>query len=159
MLSYWNAHGGHFWLAVTHAQLSREDNWHKRRQQRGRNTTFSIQLFLQCSMSPTLHNHWLLLVFFFLYSPCSVLRLVNYVYDFRWIQWFNNLTNRVISCQADGCHLNKFFVSFNLILCVVVSIISILPKVQEGKIHLYYCIYETKLCEAWEVCKCKDASI
>ncbi|XP_052222508.1 serine incorporator 1-like [Dreissena polymorpha] len=34
----------------------------------------------------------------------------------------------------DGeCGLNKFFVSFNLILCVIVSVISILPKVQEAQ--------------------------
>ncbi|XP_077316347.1 serine incorporator 3 [Lithobates pipiens] len=32
-----------------------------------------------------------------------------------------------------GCTENKFFISFNLILCVVVSVISILPKVQEGQ--------------------------
>ncbi|XP_063223816.1 serine incorporator 1 isoform X2 [Bacillus rossius redtenbacheri] len=33
----------------------------------------------------------------------------------------------------DACSLNKFFISFNLILCVIVSIISILPSVQEGQ--------------------------
>ncbi|KAF4521473.1 hypothetical protein B566_EDAN001770 [Ephemera danica] len=33
--------------------------------------------------------------------------------------------------HADGCGMNKFFLSINLILCVVVSIISILPAVQE----------------------------
>ncbi|XP_072270622.1 serine incorporator 3 [Pyxicephalus adspersus] len=32
-----------------------------------------------------------------------------------------------------GCALNKFFISFNLILCFIVSVISILPKVQEGQ--------------------------
>lgn len=31
----------------------------------------------------------------------------------------------------DDCALNKFFISFNLILCVIVSIISVLPSVQE----------------------------
>ena len=29
------------------------------------------------------------------------------------------------------CALNKFFISFNLILCVIVSVLSILPSVQE----------------------------
>ncbi|CAC5388110.1 SERINC1_3 [Mytilus coruscus] len=29
------------------------------------------------------------------------------------------------------CHLHKFFVSFNLILCVAVSVLAILPKIQE----------------------------
>ena len=30
-----------------------------------------------------------------------------------------------------GCSLNQFFISFNLILCVILSVMSILPKVQE----------------------------
>ena len=34
--------------------------------------------------------------------------------------------------QASGCHLNKFLISFNLIMCIVLSVISILPKIQEG---------------------------
>ncbi|XP_075032920.1 serine incorporator 3 [Mixophyes fleayi] len=33
----------------------------------------------------------------------------------------------------DGCTVNKYFISINLILCVIVSVISILPKVQEHK--------------------------
>ncbi|KAK9879794.1 hypothetical protein WA026_006854 [Henosepilachna vigintioctopunctata] len=37
----------------------------------------------------------------------------------------------VFFSKSDGCGLNKFFISFNLILCLVVSIISILPSVQE----------------------------
>lgn len=32
-----------------------------------------------------------------------------------------------------GCTLHKFFISFNLILCVIVSIISVLPRVQEAQ--------------------------
>ncbi|XP_040187115.1 serine incorporator 3 [Rana temporaria] len=32
-----------------------------------------------------------------------------------------------------GCTENKCFISFNLILCFIVSVISILPKVQEGQ--------------------------
>ncbi|KAK3870100.1 hypothetical protein Pcinc_024632 [Petrolisthes cinctipes] len=32
---------------------------------------------------------------------------------------------------TNDCSLHKFFISFNLILCVIISIISILPKVQE----------------------------
>ncbi|CAG2103228.1 unnamed protein product [Medioppia subpectinata] len=30
-----------------------------------------------------------------------------------------------------GCHLHKFYISFALILCVIMSVLSILPKVQE----------------------------
>ncbi|XP_062949953.1 serine incorporator 3 [Cynocephalus volans] len=33
--------------------------------------------------------------------------------------------------KPDGCTENKFFISINLILCIVVSIISIHPKIQE----------------------------
>ncbi|XP_012227301.1 probable serine incorporator isoform X2 [Linepithema humile] len=33
--------------------------------------------------------------------------------------------------HANTCALNKFFISFNLILCVITSIISVLPTVQE----------------------------
>ncbi|XP_045472713.1 probable serine incorporator isoform X2 [Harmonia axyridis] len=37
----------------------------------------------------------------------------------------------VFFSKSGDCGLNKFFISFNLILCVIVSIISILPDVQE----------------------------
>lgn len=33
---------------------------------------------------------------------------------------------------SGDCQLHKFFISFNLILCVIVSILSVLPKVQEA---------------------------
>ncbi|XP_006202573.1 serine incorporator 3 [Vicugna pacos] len=33
--------------------------------------------------------------------------------------------------KPDGCTENKFFISINLILCIAVSIVSILPKIQE----------------------------
>ncbi|XP_041473224.1 probable serine incorporator isoform X2 [Lytechinus variegatus] len=33
---------------------------------------------------------------------------------------------------GNQCSLHKFFISFNLILCVVMSVVSILPKVQEA---------------------------
>ena len=33
--------------------------------------------------------------------------------------------------QAGDCKLNEFFISFNMILCVILSVVSILPKVQE----------------------------
>lgn len=31
----------------------------------------------------------------------------------------------------EGCALHKFFISFNLILCIIASVVAILPKVQE----------------------------
>lgn len=33
--------------------------------------------------------------------------------------------------KPDGCSLNKFFISFNMLLCIVASIVSVLYKVQE----------------------------
>lgn len=38
-----------------------------------------------------------------------------------------------IYTDANDCALNKFFISFNLILCVAVSCFSILPRVQEAQ--------------------------
>ncbi|XP_043194472.1 probable serine incorporator [Amphibalanus amphitrite] len=35
--------------------------------------------------------------------------------------------------RPDGCGTHKFFISFNLILCVAVSVLSVLPKVQEAQ--------------------------
>lgn len=34
--------------------------------------------------------------------------------------------------KSEACGLNKFFISFNLILCLIVSVISVLPRVQEA---------------------------
>lgn len=36
----------------------------------------------------------------------------------------------VFYTKPDGCFINKFFISFNMLFCVVASIISVLPKVQ-----------------------------
>lgn len=33
--------------------------------------------------------------------------------------------------QVNSCGLNKFFISFNLILCVIASVVSTLPTIQE----------------------------
>ncbi|XP_050040457.1 probable serine incorporator isoform X1 [Dermacentor andersoni] len=34
---------------------------------------------------------------------------------------------------SDGCTLQKFFISINLIICVILSVVSVLPKVQEAQ--------------------------
>ncbi|KAK2575496.1 hypothetical protein KPH14_011220 [Odynerus spinipes] len=41
----------------------------------------------------------------------------------------------VYSTHPSDCALNKFFISFNLILCIIISIISILPSVQKHQPH------------------------
>lgn len=35
------------------------------------------------------------------------------------------------SAPEKKCHTNKFFISFNLILCVIASVLAIHPKIQE----------------------------
>lgn len=35
--------------------------------------------------------------------------------------------------ETNDCALNKFFISFNMILCVIVSVFSITPRVQEAQ--------------------------
>lgn len=35
--------------------------------------------------------------------------------------------------QSDDCALNKFFITFNMILCAIVSVLSITPRVQEAQ--------------------------
>ncbi|XP_022654672.1 probable serine incorporator isoform X2 [Varroa destructor] len=37
----------------------------------------------------------------------------------------------VFYTTSDACSLQKFFISFNLILCVIISVLSVLPSVQE----------------------------
>lgn len=39
----------------------------------------------------------------------------------------------VFYTTAESCSLHKFFISFNLILCVIMSIVSILPKIQDSQ--------------------------
>jgi len=36
-------------------------------------------------------------------------------------------------CFQSECSIHKFFISFNLILCAIVSVVSILPPVQDGE--------------------------
>lgn len=39
----------------------------------------------------------------------------------------------VFYTTTESCSLHKFFISFNLILCVIISTVSILPKIQESQ--------------------------
>lgn len=53
------------------------------------------------------------------------------------IQYIAALTGIIflysIYTEANDCALNKFFISFNLILCIAVSVLSIVPRVQEAQ--------------------------
>lgn len=47
------------------------------------------------------------------------------------IQYALAITGIVLLYITYDCGLAKFFISFNMILCIIVSIISIMPQVQE----------------------------
>lgn len=42
--------------------------------------------------------------------------------------WFKKSENLL---QGNSCHMPKLFISLNIILCVLVSVLSILPRIQE----------------------------
>lgn len=50
---------------------------------------------------------------------------LNYVLSFIAVVLFF-----VFYTKPDGCFINKFFISFNMLFCMVASIVSVLPKVQ-----------------------------
>lgn len=55
--------------------------------------------------------------------------------SFTSIQYMLSLTGITLLfiyfTTSESCGLNKFFISFNLILCLIVSVLSVLPQVQE----------------------------
>lgn len=51
--------------------------------------------------------------------------IFNYILSFIAVVLFF-----VFYTTPGGCSINKFFISFNMLFCVVASIISVLPKVQ-----------------------------
>ncbi|XP_021924282.1 probable serine incorporator isoform X2 [Zootermopsis nevadensis] len=60
------------------------------------------------------------------YAALLIFTLLNYALAITGI-----VLLFVFFTLPDDCALNKFFISFNLILCVIVSVLSILPSVQE----------------------------
>ncbi|KAJ7365805.1 Serine incorporator 3 [Desmophyllum pertusum] len=59
----------------------------------------------------------------------------QWVVFFMFLFYALALTGFILSyvffTESSGCHLNKFIISFNFIMCFVLSVISILPKIQE----------------------------
>lgn len=49
----------------------------------------------------------------------------NYILSFVAVVLFF-----VFYTKPDGCFLNKFFISFNMLFCMVASVVSVLQKVQ-----------------------------
>ncbi|TNN88255.1 Serine incorporator 3 [Liparis tanakae] len=56
--------------------------------------------------------------------------ILNYILSFIAVVLFF-----VFYTKPDGCFINKFFISFNMLFCIVVSVISVLHKVQESQTH------------------------
>lgn len=48
-----------------------------------------------------------------------------------FIQYALAITGVILLYMYYSCGLNNFFITFNLILCLIVSVLSILPQVQE----------------------------
>ncbi|XP_034056015.1 serine incorporator 1 [Gymnodraco acuticeps] len=57
-----------------------------------------------------------------------VVTLINYIMSFTAVVLFF-----IFYTKPDGCSINKFFISFNMLFCLVASFLSVLPKVQESQ--------------------------
>lgn len=62
---------------------------------------------------------------FHLFLALLVVTGLNYVLSFIAVVLFF-----VFYTKPDGCFINKFFISFNMLFCMVASVVSVLPKVQ-----------------------------
>uniref|UniRef100_A0A8C9ZQS3 Serine incorporator 1-like n=1 Tax=Sander lucioperca TaxID=283035 RepID=A0A8C9ZQS3_SANLU len=62
------------------------------------------------------------------YAALLMVTILNYILSFI----------AVVLCflfytKPDGCSINKFFISFNMLFCIVASVVSVLHKVQESQ--------------------------
>ncbi|KAL3058021.1 hypothetical protein OYC64_010239 [Pagothenia borchgrevinki] len=62
------------------------------------------------------------------YAALLVVTLINYIMSFTAVVLFF-----IFYTKPDGCSINKFFISFNMLFCLVASFLSVLPKVQESQ--------------------------
>ncbi|XP_035488524.1 serine incorporator 1 isoform X1 [Scophthalmus maximus] len=62
------------------------------------------------------------------YGALLVVTVLNYILSFTAVVLFF-----VFYTKPNGCFVNKFFISFNMLFCIVASVISVLPKVQESQ--------------------------
>lgn len=68
-------------------------------------------------------SYWSLLCF--LFTALLTVTILNYILSLTAVVLFF-----VFYTKPDGCFINKFFISFNMLLCIVASVISVLHKVQ-----------------------------
>ncbi|EDO33382.1 predicted protein, partial [Nematostella vectensis] len=66
-------------------------------------------------------------------SKCWYIGLLVFMILFYAAALAGHITGYIFFTESSGCHLNKFFLSFNLILCVIISIISLLPSIQSAQ--------------------------
>ncbi|XP_069370553.1 serine incorporator 1 isoform X2 [Paralichthys olivaceus] len=64
------------------------------------------------------------------YAALMVVTLFNYILSFTAVVIFF-----IFYTKPDGCLINKFFISFNMLFCIVASVVSVIPKVQEYQPH------------------------
>ncbi|XP_029467694.1 serine incorporator 3 isoform X2 [Rhinatrema bivittatum] len=64
-------------------------------------------------------------------SKCWYAALLSVMLFFYILSGISVVLLYVYYTKVDDCAWNKFFISFNMILCIIVSIMSILPKIQE----------------------------
>lgn len=59
--------------------------------------------------------------------------VLNYILSFIAVVLFF-----VFYTKPDGCFINKFFISFNMLFCMVASVVSVLHKVQVQDTKSYF---------------------
>lgn len=64
-------------------------------------------------------------LFHLLLSALLGVTILSYMLSFTAVVLFF-----VFYTKPDGCFINKFFISFNMLFCIVASVVSVLPKVQ-----------------------------
>ncbi|XP_044069116.1 serine incorporator 1 [Siniperca chuatsi] len=62
------------------------------------------------------------------YAALLGVTILNYILSFTAVILFF-----FFYTKPDGCFINKFFISFNMLFCIVASVVSVLHKVQESQ--------------------------
>uniref|UniRef100_A0AAQ5X5V2 Uncharacterized protein n=1 Tax=Amphiprion ocellaris TaxID=80972 RepID=A0AAQ5X5V2_AMPOC len=62
------------------------------------------------------------------YAALLAITILNYILSFIAVVLFF-----IFYTKPDDCFINKFFISVNMLSCIVASVVSVLPKVQESQ--------------------------
>lgn len=92
----------------------------------------AVQILTYCTCTSVSFLRMLLDIFVYVYFFPDLLFSA-----LLWVTVFNYILSliAVVLCfvfytTSDGCFLNKFFISFNMLFCMVASVISVLKRVQ-----------------------------